>query len=67
VNLLAKTINYAGFEYRVVGEFPEISWAYRDIEGGEIEILTFYCSEPVVSVVHLEVMKRIIADMEAQA
>lgn len=67
VNQLPKTISFAGFEYRVIGEFPELTWAYRDIDGGEIEILTFYCSDPVVNVVHLEVIKMIIADMEAQA
>lgn len=65
VNPLPLMINHAGFEYIIVGKFPEITWAYRDIGSEEIEILTIYCSEPVVNVIHLAVMKMIIADLEA--
>jgi hypothetical protein len=61
-----KTIEFEGNSYVVVGEFPEQTWAYREIGNEFVEVLSQFCGCTVLDKCNIAVMKIIIAHWEGK-
>lgn len=61
-----KIIHFEGSEYTVVGEFPEVTWAYRELGNEYIEVLSQFCGCTVLHKCHIPVMQLIMDHREGK-